>query len=103
MLVLARKQNESIQIGDDVRVTILHIGRGRVQIGIEAPRDVQIRRTELSTPEDEWTAPPPRTLAQAAKTPRPTPSARPIQAAAARPLRAVQGLEVVHGVEIVFV
>ena len=96
MLVLARKQNESIQIGDDVRVTILHIGRGRVQIGIEAPRDVQIRRAELPTPEDEWTAPPPQTLAQAAPAPRTTP-------AALRPPRAVQGLEVVHGVEIVFV
>jgi carbon storage regulator len=102
MLVLARKQNESIQIGDDVRVTILHIGRGRVQIGIEAPRDVQIRRTELPTAEDEWTAPPPQTLAPAAPTPRSTSTARPTPAAA-RPLRAVQGLEVVHGVEIVFV
>ncbi len=96
MLVLARKQNESIQIGDDVRVTILHIGRGRVQIGIEAPRDIQIRRTELPTAEDEWTAPPPQTLAKGAPVRRST-------QAVPRPVRAVQGLEVVHGVEIVFV
>ena len=56
MLVLARKQGESIRIGEDVVLTVLHIGRGRVQIGIEAPRDVPIRREELSTPQAEWTA-----------------------------------------------
>ena len=55
MLVLARKLGESIRISDDVVLTVLHIGRGRVQIGIEAPRDVLIRREELATLKSDWT------------------------------------------------
>lgn len=54
MLVLARKPGESIRISDDVVLTILHIGRGRVQIGIEAPREIPIRREELAPSPDNW-------------------------------------------------
>jgi carbon storage regulator len=47
MLVLSRKSNESIIIGDNIRVTVASI-RGRiVRIGIEAPEDVGILREEL--------------------------------------------------------
>jgi carbon storage regulator len=47
MLVLSRKPNESIIIGDNIRVTVASI-RGRcVRIGIEAPEDVGIYREEL--------------------------------------------------------
>lgn len=54
MLVLARKVGESIRIGDDVVLTVQHIGRGRVQLGIDAPRQVVIRREELAALEHDW-------------------------------------------------
>jgi carbon storage regulator len=47
MLVLSRKLGQTIQIGDDVRVTILHLAGGRVRLGIEAPLDVPVHRSEL--------------------------------------------------------
>ena len=47
MLVLSRKLDESIQIRSDVFITIKAIKGGRVQIGIDAPRQIAIRRTEL--------------------------------------------------------
>lgn len=47
MLVLSRKLGESIMIGDNIRVTVVDIDRGKVRLGIEAPRDVPIYRQEL--------------------------------------------------------
>jgi carbon storage regulator len=47
MLVLSRKANESIVIGDAITVTVVQIGRGRVRIGIEAPNRVPIYRVEV--------------------------------------------------------
>ena len=47
MLVLARKLDESIVIGDDVVVKIISIDKGVVKIGIEAPSNVAILRSEL--------------------------------------------------------
>jgi carbon storage regulator CsrA len=47
MLVLTRKSNESIVIGDNVRVTVVEIGPGRVRIGIEAPKSVRVDRAEI--------------------------------------------------------
>lgn len=47
MLILSRKMHESIRIGDDITVTIVRLGKGRVQVGIEAPDDVRIRREEI--------------------------------------------------------
>ncbi len=52
MLVLTRKPGESIQLGSNINVVITSIGRGRVQIGIEAPREVSIRRSELQPVND---------------------------------------------------
>ena len=47
MLVLSRKQNQEIIIGDDIKITILKTKGNTVRIGIEAPRDVSVRRGEL--------------------------------------------------------
>ena len=47
MLILTRKLNESIVIGDDIKITVLEIGDGTVRIGLDAPRDVEIFREEV--------------------------------------------------------
>lgn len=47
MLVLSRKINETIKIGDDIEVRILEIKGDAVRIGIQAPKEVDILRGEL--------------------------------------------------------
>jgi carbon storage regulator CsrA len=47
MLVLSRKQEEQIRIGDQIVVTVLRIKGNTVKIGIDAPRSVRVVRTEL--------------------------------------------------------
>lgn len=47
MLVLSRKQKESIRIGNDITVIVQRIAGNRVSLTIDAPRDVVIRRGEL--------------------------------------------------------
>ena len=49
MLILSRKENESVQIGEDVEIKIIQIGKGYVKIGIEAPKSLMILRKELVT------------------------------------------------------
>ena len=48
MLVLTRKRSESIKIGNDIVIKIIQIGQGVVKLGIEAPANVRILRTELT-------------------------------------------------------
>jgi carbon storage regulator len=48
MLVLSRRRNESIQIGDDVKVTILDVQGDKVRLGIEAPPHVSVHREEVA-------------------------------------------------------
>lgn len=48
MLVLSRKPNESICIGDLIKVTVVRIGPNNVRLGIDAPRDMNIRREEIA-------------------------------------------------------
>ncbi len=48
MLVLTRKAKQQIQIGPYVTVTILHVKGQTVRVGIEAPKDVCVLRTELA-------------------------------------------------------
>jgi carbon storage regulator len=48
MLVLTRKPNQSIIIGDNVRIVVVSIERDQVKLGIEAPRDLTVHRAEVS-------------------------------------------------------
>ena len=48
MLVLTRKANEEILIGDNIRITLVRIKGNSVRVGIEAPRDVRVVRGELA-------------------------------------------------------
>lgn len=48
MLVLSRKKDERITIGDNVTITIVEISGDRVRIGFDAPRDIQIWREEIN-------------------------------------------------------
>lgn len=47
MLVLSRKKKEQIQIGTDITITIIEVRNHRVKIGIDAPEDLIVIRTEL--------------------------------------------------------
>ena len=47
MLILTRKQSESIIIDDDIKITILGVNKGQVRIGFDAPEDVPIWREEI--------------------------------------------------------
>jgi len=47
MLVLSRKQNERIRVGDSVVVTVVRVSGDKVRIGIEAPPHVRVLRDEL--------------------------------------------------------
>ncbi len=54
MLVLTRKRTESIQIGDNILVTVLDISGNRVRLGIEAPKAIPVHRSEVTA--DYWIA-----------------------------------------------
>jgi carbon storage regulator len=47
MLVLSRKKQESIRIGDDIEVVVLEVARNRVRLGFRCPPNVSITRNEL--------------------------------------------------------
>jgi carbon storage regulator len=47
VLVLTRKAGESIVIGDDVEITVLSSNGTKVRLGIQAPSDVTVHRTEI--------------------------------------------------------
>jgi carbon storage regulator len=47
MLVLSRKKNESIMIGDTIEIKVIAVEGDMVRIGVEAPRDVEVFRKEI--------------------------------------------------------
>jgi len=53
MLILTRKQGESITIGDDIKVSILEVKGKYVRVGVEAPRNLAVHRQETSAIEKE--------------------------------------------------
>lgn len=53
MLILTRRLGESITIGDNVKLTVLSIKGSQVRIGVEAPKDVCIQRSELSMDKEQ--------------------------------------------------
>ncbi|HEV3342379.1 MAG TPA: carbon storage regulator [Pirellulales bacterium] len=48
MLVLTRKVNERIRVGEDITITVVRLGPGSVRIGIDAPQHLNIVREELT-------------------------------------------------------
>jgi carbon storage regulator len=58
VLVLTRKTNQSIMIGDAVEISVLSVSRDKIRLGITAPRDVPVFRKEvyLSIQEEQVSA-----------------------------------------------
>lgn len=48
MLVLTRKRDDIIRIGDDIVIRVIRTGKGSVKIGVEAPSEVRVIRGELA-------------------------------------------------------
>lgn len=57
MLVLSRKANQQIRIGDGVVLTVLQVKGNSVRIGIEAPRETKVIRGELEPRDDSQSEP----------------------------------------------
>jgi len=53
MLILTRKAGESIQVGKDVSVTVTKIDGSQVKLGFDAPRKINIRRSEIKPLENK--------------------------------------------------
>jgi carbon storage regulator CsrA len=83
MLVLTRKVQQQIQIGDQITVTVVRVHGQQVRIGITAPHDVRIMRSELTDKEQ-----PPRQAAGAAKSEKSAADSQP--AGMAAPLGGLQ-------------
>ena len=52
MLILTRRINEALVIGDNVTVTVLGVKGNQVRIGVDAPKDVSVHREELASKGD---------------------------------------------------
>ncbi len=52
MLVIRRRAGESLFIGDDVEIRILEMGTSQVKLGIEAPKDIKVLRSEVRETEE---------------------------------------------------
>jgi len=58
MLILSRLAGETVIIGNDIRIQVLSNKNGQVRIGIDAPREISVRREEIvdkAKPEEETT------------------------------------------------
>ena len=53
MLMMSRREGETILIGEDIEIEIVHIGRSRVRLGIRAPRALPVLAREIKLVRDE--------------------------------------------------
>ncbi len=53
MLMMSRRQGETILIGDSIEIVIAHLGRSRVKVGIRAPREMPVLAREVKLVRDE--------------------------------------------------
>jgi carbon storage regulator len=53
MLMMSRREGETILIGDEIEIVIAHIGRSRVKVGIRAPRQTLVIAREVKLVRDE--------------------------------------------------
>lgn len=81
MLVLTRRKNQSIVIGDDIVITVLEVKGDSIRLGITAPRDVQVYREELLAALSEANA----SAVLGEDAPAPAPAAPPRPGPPARP------------------
>jgi carbon storage regulator len=89
VLVLTRKSNQSIMIGDEIEVSVLSIMGEKVRIGIQAPRDIPVFRREVYLEIQEergGAAPAPAAAPPGADVP-PATASGPVNAVAAAPRR----------------
>lgn len=84
MLVLSRKINQAIMVGDNVRIVIVAVERDQVKIGIEAPRDIPVHRSEVYEEIQRAN----RQAAEAAPATAPAGTAAPVPLSQSRPKRA---------------
>ena len=47
MLVLSRNENQSIRISDDITIVVVEIRGGKVRLGVEAPKEIPVHRSEV--------------------------------------------------------
>jgi len=96
MLVLTRKARETIQIGEDIVITIVRFKGQAVQVGVEAPREIRVRRGEVKRlpAEDAACAKPATTeaspeedAAEAGEGQRPAPQRPPLRRALVRAMK----------------
>ena len=52
MLILGRKEGEALLIGEDIRISVLAIEKGRVRLAIDAPKNISILRSSLRSAMD---------------------------------------------------
>src|SRR2546427_787192 len=60
MLVLSRKKNESIVLGDRITITVVEIRGDKIRLGITCPAEVPVHRQEVFDATPGWPPPPPR-------------------------------------------
>jgi len=53
MLIMSRREGETIRIGDDIEILIAHVGRSRVKVGISAPRSMPVIAYEVKLVRDQ--------------------------------------------------
>ena len=53
MLIMSRREGETIRIGDDIEILIAHVGRSRVKVGIRAPRSMPVIAYEVKLVRDQ--------------------------------------------------